>query len=45
LGYDQEFFIENLGKKLQEFGLEKTKIIRLASFKPEQYKSSLLADK
>ncbi len=43
LGYDQEFFIENLEKKLQEFGLEKTKIIRLKSYKRDIFKSSLLA--
>jgi cytidyltransferase-like protein len=35
LGYDQEFFINKLKAKLKDFGLEKTKIIRLASFKPE----------
>ena len=45
LGYDQEFFIENLEKKLQEFGLEKTKIIRLDSHRHDVFKSSLLAKK
>jgi len=42
LGYDQEFFIENLKSKLKEFGLIKTEIIRLKSYKPEIYKSSKL---
>ncbi|MDA3840158.1 MAG: adenylyltransferase/cytidyltransferase family protein [Patescibacteria group bacterium] len=42
LGYDQEFFIEHLDTRLEEFGLRKTKIIKLESFKPEIYKSSKL---
>lgn len=42
LGYDQEFFIDKLSDKLIEFEL-KTEIVRLKSFKPDQYKSSLLA--
>lgn len=42
LGYDQQFFIKDLKKKLKEFELNKIKIIRLKSFQPEIYKSSLL---
>lgn len=42
LGYDQKFFIEDLEEKLIEFGLSKTKIIRLKSYKPGVYKSSKL---
>lgn len=41
LGYDQEFFVRGLKKKLKSFGL-KTEIIRLKSYKPEIYKSSKL---
>lgn len=40
LGYDQVAFTKNLDKKLHEFNLDETKIIRLKSFKPEKYKSS-----
>lgn len=42
LGYDQKYFIKELGRKLEEFKLEKTKILRLKSYKPEIYKSSKL---
>lgn len=44
LGYDQEYFIKDLPKKLKEFGLEETEIVKLKSFHPEKYKSSLLSD-
>ena len=42
LGYDQKFFIDDLRKELDKSGLQKTKIIRLKSYKPEIYKSSKL---
>lgn len=45
LGYDQKFFIEELQTKLFEFGLKETKIMRLESYMPEKYKSSLLRGK
>lgn len=41
LGYDQMHFTDSLEKKIEEFGFN-TKIIRLKSFHPEKYKSSLL---
>lgn len=41
LGYDQIFFVEKLADKIEEFGL-KIAIKRLAPYKPEIYKSSLL---
>jgi FAD synthetase len=44
LGYDQKFFVDKLQEKLTEFGLEKTEIIRLKSYKPEIYKSSILKE-
>ena len=40
LGYDQNFFIDELENKLKSFGLVKTKIFRLKSYKPGIYKSS-----
>ena len=40
LGYDQQAFTESLEKKLKEYNLLKTKIIRLKSYCPEKYKSS-----
>ncbi|MCK4554633.1 NUDIX domain-containing protein, partial [Candidatus Parcubacteria bacterium] len=40
LGYDQKIFTEKLKEKLQKFGLSKTRIIRLKSYKKEKYKSS-----
>ncbi len=42
LGYDQKSFTEELRKKLKEFKLDKTRIIRLKSYYPKKYKSSLL---
>ena len=42
LGYDQTVFIENLREKLKEFGMEKTKIVKLKPYYPEKYKSSKL---
>jgi len=41
LGYDQTYFVEKLTDKIKEFGLN-IKIHRLAPYKPEIYKSSLL---
>jgi cytidyltransferase-like protein len=45
LGYDQQFFIDELEDKLKEIGLNKTKIIRLESHQPKIYKSSILKKK
>jgi len=42
LGYDQKAFVDKLKNKLQQFGLEKTRIKKLKPFHPEKYKSSLL---
>jgi cytidyltransferase-like protein len=42
LGYDQKFFIKELRDKLEEFGLNNTKVVRLDSYEPEKYKSSKL---
>lgn len=42
LGYDQKAFVGELRKKLKEFKLDKTKVIRLKSYYPEKYKTSLL---
>jgi FAD synthetase len=42
LGYDQKFFVGELRKKLDESGLNRTKIVRLEPHKPEIYKSSKL---
>jgi len=42
LGYDQKIFVEKLGEELKKRELNKTKIVRLKSFKPEKYKSSFL---
>ena len=41
LGYDQTHFVDRLEKKIEDMGL-KIKIQRLKSYKPEQFKSSLL---
>jgi len=41
-GYDQQVSIEELTKKLEEFGLKHTKVVRLKAHKPEIYKSSKL---
>ena len=42
LGYDQKAFVGKLQGKLDDFGLDKTKIIRLKSYYSKKYKSSLL---
>lgn len=42
LGYDQNTFTKELKEKLQEFKLDKMRIIRLKSYHPKKYKSSLL---
>ena len=43
LGYDQEGeFVENLEKDLVKAGME-TRVVRLAAFKPELYKTSKLS--
>ncbi len=44
LGYDQKQSLAELRRKLNEIGLERTKIVRLKSFQPEKYKSSLLRE-
>ena len=44
LGYDQKQSVAELRRKLNETGLDRTRIIRLKSFEPEKYKSSLLRD-
>lgn len=44
LGYDQKFFIKELKEEIKKKSL-KIKIVRLASFKPHLYKSSLLRKK
>lgn len=42
LGYDQKHFIDDLPRKIKEYKLDTTRIIRLQAFKPEQFKSSKL---
>lgn len=42
LGYDQRVFAGELKKKLKEFFLDETKIIRLKSYYPQKYKSSII---
>lgn len=42
LGYDQKAFTTDLAKKLKEFHLDKTAIMRLKSYYPDRYKSSKL---
>ncbi len=42
LGYDQTSFTEDLGGKLSQRGLKNVEIVRLSSYHPEKYKSSLL---
>ncbi len=42
LGYDQDFFIDKLKEKLEEFKMEETRIFRLEPFESEKYKSSIL---
>jgi len=44
LGYDQFFFIKELEEEIKKKGL-KIKVVRLTSFKPHLYKSSLLRKK
>lgn len=43
LGYDQNSYTKGLKKGMQERGLN-IKIIRLESYKPEKYKSSLMKE-
>ena len=45
LGYDQKFFVKDLKNKLRDFRLDKADIIRLKSYYPEKYKTSLLKKK
>ncbi|MDD5397186.1 MAG: adenylyltransferase/cytidyltransferase family protein [Candidatus Moranbacteria bacterium] len=42
LGYDQQQSLAELRRKLNETGLERTRIVRLDAYKPEIFKSSLL---
>jgi FAD synthetase len=42
LGYDQKYFTENLITKLAEFGLARTRVVRLKPYKARIYKSSKL---
>jgi FAD synthetase len=42
LGYDQNIFTDGLKEKLKELGLDKTRLIRLKSYYPKKYKSSLI---
>lgn len=42
LGYDQKFFADDLESELKKRGLEKIKVYRLKSYKPEQFHSSIL---
>jgi FAD synthetase len=42
LGYDQIAFTENLKEKLRELKLKNSKIIRLRSFCPHKFKTSIL---
>lgn len=44
LGYDQDSYTEGLEKGMRERGI-KVKIVRIGSYKPEKYKSSLLKKK
>lgn len=44
LGYDQKQSIVELRRKLDESGLERTKIVKLEAFEPEKYKSSILRE-
>jgi cytidyltransferase-like protein len=45
LGYDQKVFTDKIEKKLKEFGFGGTRVIRLKSYHPEKYKSSLMKNK
>ena len=42
LGYDQKYFIKNLGQILAKRGLPNIKIKRLKPYRPKKYKSSIL---
>lgn len=42
LGYDQKDFTQGLAKKLEGFGLDRTRVIRLKSYYPQKYKTSIL---
>lgn len=42
IGYDQKYSREELKEKLIEFGLDKTRLVKLNPFYPEIYKSSKL---
>lgn len=42
LGYDQTTFTDGLREQLDNFGLAKTKIVRIDAYKPEEFKSSIL---
>jgi len=42
LGYDQNSFTEGLKNELEDKGLKDVKVVRIDSYKPEKYKSSLL---
>lgn len=41
LGYDQTYLTDKLVEKIRKYGL-KTKIVRLKTYQPEKYKTSLL---
>ena len=42
LGYDQKQSVAELRRKLNETGLDRTRIVRLKPYEPEKYKSSIL---
>lgn len=42
LGYDQQSFTENLKEELGKRGMKNIEIVRIPSYHPEKYKSSLL---
>lgn len=42
LGYDQEYFVDNLEKKLRQYKLDRTEVIRLKPFKANIYKTSII---
>ena len=44
LGYDQNVNLKELKRKLIEFDLRKTKLVKLDPFHPEKYKSSKLRE-
>lgn len=43
LGYDQRVFVDDLAKKITEFGLE-TEIVRLSPYKPNDRKTSKIKE-